>query len=69
MTAMTLQYARPSRMAVVDLMQRPVALLNLWYQRARQRRQLAGLDDRRLRDIGLSPGAARREADKPFWQA
>jgi uncharacterized protein YjiS (DUF1127 family) len=56
-------------MAWGDLAQRPIALLNIWYQRARQRRQLIHLDDRQLRDIGLSRGAARREANKAFWQA
>ena len=69
MTTMTLEYARPSRMAWGDLAQRPIALLDIWYQRARQRRQLIDLDDRQLRDIGLSRGAARREANKAFWQA
>jgi uncharacterized protein YjiS (DUF1127 family) len=33
----------------------------------RSRRQLAELDDRLLRDIGLDRGAARHEADKGFW--
>jgi uncharacterized protein YjiS (DUF1127 family) len=36
--------------------------------RARQRRALACLDDRLLRDIGLSRAAAAREAAKPFWR-
>ncbi|MBM3646250.1 MAG: DUF1127 domain-containing protein [Alphaproteobacteria bacterium] len=34
---------------------------------ARSRRQLAELDDRLLRDIGLDRATARREADKGFW--
>jgi len=34
----------------------------------RQRRVLAALDDRRLRDLGLGRAAARREAAKPFWR-
>jgi len=33
----------------------------------KSRRQLAELDDRLLRDIGLDRGAARHEADKGFW--
>jgi uncharacterized protein YjiS (DUF1127 family) len=34
---------------------------------ARSRRQLADLDDRLLRDIGLDRGTARYEASKNFW--
>ena len=33
----------------------------------KSRRQLAELDDRLLRDIGLDRGAARYEASKGFW--
>ena len=33
----------------------------------KSRRQLAELDDRLLRDIGLDRGAARHEASKGFW--
>ena len=36
-------------------------------ERARQRRQLAMLDDRMLKDIGLSRADVAREADKPVW--
>ena len=41
--------------------------LSLWRARIRQRRALARLDDRLLRDVGLSRDQARREAAKPFW--
>ena len=34
---------------------------------SRSRRQLAELDDRLLRDIGLDRGKARYEATKGFW--
>jgi uncharacterized protein YjiS (DUF1127 family) len=34
---------------------------------AKSRRQLAELDDRLLRDIGLDRGTARFEADRGFW--
>ncbi|HHI75921.1 MAG TPA: DUF1127 domain-containing protein [Gammaproteobacteria bacterium] len=44
------------------------ATLKLWYQRARQRRRLAQLDEHLLRDIGITPEQARREARKPFWR-
>ncbi len=48
------------------------ALLRLttaWFARLRDRRQLAELDDRMLRDLGLTRSDIRHEADKPFWQA
>ena len=35
---------------------------------ARSRRQLAELDDRLLRDIGLDRAAAHFEADRRFWE-
>lgn len=34
---------------------------------ARSRNQLAQLDERLLRDIGIDRASARFEADKPFW--
>lgn len=37
-------------------------------QRSRQRRALARLDARLLRDIGVSVEQAEREAAKPFWR-
>jgi uncharacterized protein YjiS (DUF1127 family) len=36
--------------------------------RARQRRALAELDDRLLRDIGITAYDAAHEAGKPFWR-
>ena len=39
-----------------------------WADRARQRRDLAGLDAHLLKDIGVTPGEAAREAAKPFWE-
>lgn len=40
-----------------------------WRERARQRDLLAGLDDRMLRDIGLTRADVMCEASKPFWRA
>ena len=48
---------------------RIVETLDLWHQRARQRRRLAGLDDRMLSDIGSSRASAEWESRKPFWRA
>jgi uncharacterized protein YjiS (DUF1127 family) len=38
-----------------------------WQERARQRRRLAELDDRMLKDIGLTRADVSREVEKPFW--
>ena len=46
-----------------------VGLIATWYDRWTQRRHLAQLDPRLLRDIGLDPYEARREMHKPFWVA
>jgi uncharacterized protein YjiS (DUF1127 family) len=40
-----------------------------WRDRVRQRKMLARLDDRLLRDIGLSRSDVEREVQKPFWKA
>ena len=45
------------------------ALVALWFARAGTRRKLAELDDRILRDIGLTRQDVDREAAKPFWRA
>lgn len=39
-----------------------------WQERKTQRRQLLSLDDRALRDIGISRADAEREYRKPFWR-
>jgi uncharacterized protein YjiS (DUF1127 family) len=43
-------------------------VVSLWHERARQRRHLARLDDRALRDIGVDRASAHFEASKPFWR-
>jgi uncharacterized protein YjiS (DUF1127 family) len=40
----------------------------MWRQRMRDRRALALMDARSLRDIGLTPYDAFYEARKPFWR-
>ena len=40
-----------------------------WQERVSQRRTLARLDDRMLRDMGLSRSDVEHEVSKPFWQA
>ncbi len=39
-----------------------------WQERASQRRHLASLEDRMLKDMGISRADAEREASKPFWR-
>lgn len=41
--------------------------LGAWLRVARERRQLEGLTERQLRDMGIDPEAAAREAARPFW--
>ncbi len=42
-------------------------IVAVWIERARQRRSLASLSDRSLKDIGINRCDALREASKPFW--
>jgi uncharacterized protein YjiS (DUF1127 family) len=45
-----------------------VTRLLRWHELARQRRALLTLDDRMLKDIGLTRADAEREAGRPFWR-
>lgn len=47
---------------------RALALLDIWRQRLRDRRALALMDERSLRDLGLTRYDAFYEARKPFWR-
>jgi uncharacterized protein YjiS (DUF1127 family) len=40
-----------------------------WQRRARSRRELEGLSDVTLRDIGITRCDVHREMNKPFWMA
>ena len=48
---------------------RAVRTLLTWQERDRQRRALAQLDARMLKDIGLSRAEVDLELRKPFWHA
>ena len=39
-----------------------------WLRNRAQRRELLGLDDRTLADLGLRRGDVERELVRPFWQ-
>lgn len=43
-----------------------LALLR-WHEVAQQRRRLLSLDDRMLKDIGITRADATREGSRPFW--
>lgn len=49
------------------LLDRLIAGFRLWLELERSRRQLAMLDERQLKDIGLTRGEIQLEIDKPFW--
>jgi len=55
--------ARPTRFS-------PMALLDLWLERARSRRHLRLLltNPHVLSDLGLTPEEADQESTKPFWR-
>jgi uncharacterized protein YjiS (DUF1127 family) len=46
-----------------------IALLKTWWRRMQDRRTLATMSERSLRDIGISRYEAFYEASKPFWRA
>jgi uncharacterized protein YjiS (DUF1127 family) len=45
-----------------------VATLGEWRRRRVGRRELASLDERTLRDIGLDPGVVDYEVRQSFWR-
>jgi uncharacterized protein YjiS (DUF1127 family) len=54
--------------AAANLVKRVVTRVKQWRRRARERAELAALDDRMLTDIGLSRAEAEFLANKPFWR-
>lgn len=44
------------------------SIARIWVERRKQRRRLAELPPHLLKDIGISPVEASREAAKPFWE-
>ena len=60
---------RPHRRQPANPLLRMLSLLAAWQDRANQRDVLGSLDDRMLKDIGLSRADALQEARKPFWRA
>ena len=56
------------KLSLVERLQGLLSLLQLWSDRHYQRKQLAMLDVRQLRDIGLTPEQVAAEVAKPFWK-
>jgi len=56
------------RSAVIALLSGTWRMLSSGYERARQRRQLTGLSDYQLQDIGLQRWDVELEMKKPFWR-
>jgi len=44
-------------------------LLYRWQERIDERRELDRIDERLLKDAGISRAGVLREASKPFWRA
>lgn len=53
---------------VMNVLRAATDMVYVWNQRAWQRQHLAELDVRLLKDVGITPAAAAREAKKPFWK-
>jgi uncharacterized protein YjiS (DUF1127 family) len=55
------------RVSAKPFLQSLTDVVLLWQERARQRHMLASLDERMLRDVGLSRAEVSAETMKPFW--
>ena len=61
-------FGRNGLPALAELLGDAFTLAYGWRDRRQQRRALLRLDDRMLRDIGLSRADVEREVTKPFWR-
>jgi len=64
-TAYRMAIASGSRARAQDA----VRMLRRWYEITRERQALAALDDRALKDMGISRTDALEESARPFWDA
>ncbi len=51
-----------------DAAQWVLGTLRQWRRRSREREQLSHMDERMLKDIGITRGEALRLSSKPFWR-
>ncbi|TMV08739.1 DUF1127 domain-containing protein [Ruegeria sediminis] len=66
--ALTLLTASPRLPLIASLAVRFAAVVTKWEQRRRTRVNLGRLDDRLLKDVGLTRMAAHQEMNRRFWQ-
>ncbi len=62
-SAWVYKYAQVVERGLYSLLKMP----RVWFYRARGRRELAMMDVRTIKDVGLSKAAVVDEASKPFW--
>jgi uncharacterized protein YjiS (DUF1127 family) len=55
--------------AVVPTLMSSLEYVFDWFTRRSERHMLSGLDERTLRDIGISKADVYREVLKPFWRS
>ena len=55
--------------SLVAFVMRSVAKVREWRERARSRQALLRIDDRMLRDLGISRAMADFKGSQPFWRA
>ena len=69
MTVIPFETPHRRQLAARGVASRMLATWQEWRRRAHGRAELAGLDDRALKDIGLTRGDAEFLSNKPFWRA
>ena len=67
-TRIRIDFAAPSHGISVHVHGGPLHWIRSAMARARQRRAVGELDDRLLKDIGITRAQALGEAGKPFWR-
>jgi len=66
---LTAPEARPATLVLLwQIFVSAAATVELWHERARQRRQLASFNEFQLKDIGLSRADVEGEISRPFWR-